>query len=355
MHPLVIPFFIPHAGCPHTCIFCDQKLVSGGTAALPAPDRIRQTVKEWLLRSPGRPAEAAFFGGSFSLLPAAVQRNLLGAVKAFIDDGSISGIRISTRPDALGHDTLSLLRDQGVRTIEIGVQSMDEQVLLRCERGHTACDAAEAIARVAEAGFSVGAQLLPGLPGDSQHRAVQSVHDVITAGAQFIRIYPAVVLAGTRLAELYATGEYSPPDLEQGVQTCARMLQISLRNAIPVIRIGLQAEASLQQKDTILAGCWHPALGQLVRSQLYFDLICSLISEAALGISISLVCHPHNISEVVGNRKQNLQRLSQRGVKVVNITADASLTPGSVEVRYLNQNLKGNILTSLNYEGENNA
>ncbi len=306
-------------------------------------------MEEWLQRSPGRPAEVAFFGGSFSLLPRDVQRTLLGAVRTFLEQGSISGIRISTRPDALDHDILIFLQEQGVRTIEVGVQSLDDQVLQRCGRGHTARDAVEAIARVAAAGLSVGAQLLPGLPGDSRELSLQSVHGVIAAGARFLRFYPAVVLADTPLAALFAAGEYTPPDLAQGVQICARMLHLCLKAGIPVIRIGLQADESLQQKDAILAGCWHPALGQLVRSELFYDLICSLTADCDTVEPFTLVSHPRNFSEVIGNRRHTLQRLQQRGVKVSHVVPDALLAPDEVALKQRECYYKGSIITDLHY------
>jgi histone acetyltransferase (RNA polymerase elongator complex component) len=351
MHPLIIPFFIPHAGCSHTCIFCNQRVLSGVGQTLPDPDQIRYTVEEWLQRSPGRPAEVAFFGGSFSLLALDVQRTLLGAVRIFLDKGSITGVRISTRPDALDYDILTFLQEQGVRTIEVGVQSLDDQVLQRSGRGHTARDAVEAIARVAAAGFSVGAQLLPGLPGDSLQLSLQSVHGAISAGAGFMRFYPVVVLADTPLAALFASGEYTPPNLEQGIRTCARMLHICLKAGIPVVRIGLQADASLQQEDVILAGCWHPALGQLVRSELFYDLICNLTAGCYTAEPVTLVAHPRSFSEVIGNRRHNLQRLQQRGVKVSHVVPDVTLAPDAVILKQREYYRKGNIINSLNYEG----
>lgn len=350
MRPLIIPFFIPHAGCPNTCIFCDQKLLSGVRPLLPEPAQIRNTVETWLHRSPGRPAEVAFFGGSFSLLPRETQRSLLDSVSSFLEDGRISGVRISTRPDALDHSILIFLREHGVRTIEVGVQSLNDQVLQRCNRGHSADDAVEAIARVAEAGFSVGAQLLPGLPGDSRQISLQTVRDAIAAGAQFLRIYPAVVLAGTRLAAVYTAGEYIPPNLEQGVKTCARMLHLCLKKGIPVIRIGLQAEESLQQNSSILAGCWHPALGQLVRSELYYDLICSLTTDCDTAKPFTLACHPRSFSEVIGNRRHNLQRLHQQGLIINRIEPDASLVPDTIILKQLGYHYRANIITDLQYK-----
>lgn len=323
---------------------------------LPDHQQIDDTIRLWLQRSPGRPAEVAFFGGSFSLLPVATQLQLLAAVQPFLKDGRITGVRISTRPDALEHDELVLLAAHGVRTIEIGVQSLDEQVLRQSHRGHTAADSLQAIQRVASAGFAVGAQLLPGLPGDSCESAVESVRSVIAAGAQFIRIYPAVVLAGTRLAELYRSGQYAPPDLAAGVRTAARMLQVALQAGVPVIRIGLQQDEGLAPENgAILAGCWHPALGQLVQGQLYHDLVIKLAGCAVVRGPLQLYCAPRAYSAVQGHGKQNLQRWQQAGLTVAGLVVDTGLEEHQIALEQLQQRFIGSIVKDCIYEENSNA
>jgi histone acetyltransferase (RNA polymerase elongator complex component) len=350
MHPLIIPFFIPHAGCPHTCIFCNQRVITGSVAAMPAPEQIRVTVEEWLTRSPGRQSEVAFFGGSFSLLPPDTQQLLLGAVRSFLDDGRISGIRISTRPDALDDAILLFLKRQGVRTIEVGVQSLDDEVLLRSGRGHFGHDAVDAIARVAAGGFSVGAQLLPGLPGDTQQKSLDSLAGVLRAGAQFVRIYPALVLSDTQLAEMYKAGEYIPPDLGQGVQTSARMLHLCLKAGIPVIRIGLQSEDGLSAAGAVLAGCWHPALGQLVKGQLYYDLIVSLAQKFLGNDELELFCHPDRLSEVQGHEKRNLKLWQQSGLPIMKVYPDTTLDNLQIRLENMQQQIIGSLVTDCLYE-----
>lgn len=356
-HPLIIPFFIPHAGCPYTCSFCNQRIITGTSFSLPDKKQITETIELWLQRSPARPTEVAFFGGSFSLLPAVIQRQLLATVQPFLTAGRIAGIRISTRPDALDQDELTLLAAHGVRTIEIGVQSLDDQVLLLAGRGHTANDSLQALRRVADAGFTVGAQLLPGLPGETPETAVQGVKEVIAGGAAFIRIYPVVVLEGTRLAELYLSGLYTPPDLETGVRTAARMLHLALRTGVPVIRIGLQADDGLSHKNgVVLAGCWHPALGQLVRGQLYHDLVVKLAANMSeLDTPLQLFCAPRNISEVQGHGKYNLKRWQQAGLMVNKLEADAQLGEQQIMLRQLQHKVIGSLITDCIYEENFNA
>ena len=350
MRPLIIPFFIPHAGCPHTCLFCNQRLISGVEAPLPSASQITETVHQWLIRSRDRTSEVAFYGGSFTLLPRIQQEQLLDAVQPLIDQQLVKSIRISTRPDALGQAVLEFLADRKVATIEIGVQSLDDQVLLLSERGHTAADSLVAIQRVKAAGFQVGAQLLPGLPGDTREKALDSVKGVIAAGAEFVRIYPAVVLSDTALADQLKTGQYQPPDLEQGVKNCAQMLHLCLRAGIPVIRLGLQAEEGLSAEGAILAGCWHPALGQLVKAQLYYDLVVTLASQFVSTEGLQLACHPDRLSEVQGHARNNLIHWQQSGLAIKKVQADASLQHDQVCLSNLQQKNTGSIITSCIYK-----
>lgn len=350
MHPLIIPFFIPHAGCPHTCLFCDQHTISGEQLLLPSAERITATVEEWLVRSPGRTAEVAYYGGSFTLLPRPVQATLLGAVQPFIRSGQVDGIRLSTRPDALDTDILQFLIEHQVQTIEIGVQSLDDEVLQRAGRGHTAQQSIEALQRTVAAGFKVGAQLLPGLPGDSQSKALASLHGVITAGAQFLRMYPAVVLSGTGLARLYQQGSYQPPDVDQGIRTCARLLHAAYQAGRPVIRIGLQADEGLVAGTTILAGCWHPALGQLVKGELYYDLVMQLSGQMVSSADGVVYCHPKRISEVRGHGQRNLQRWRQADLAITTVLGDPSLERDQLRLETMQQKMSGSIITTLVYK-----
>ena len=350
MRPLIIPFFIPHAGCDHTCLFCDQHLISGEQAALPTVERIAATVEEWLARSAGRSAEVAFYGGSFTLLPQMQQQQLLRAVQPFITTGSVSGIRISTRPDALDSATLVFLATHQVRTIEIGVQSLDDEVLLRSGRGHTGRQAIEAIQRATAHGFTTGAQLLPGLPGDSPVKAVNSLRGVMAAGVQFLRIYPAVVLAGTGLARLLQQGSYCPPGLDDGVRLCATLLCEAAKAGCPVIRIGLQADDGLVPGQTILAGCWHPALGQLVRGELFYALVLRLSEQLSSADPVIICCHPQRISEVRGHGNRNLQRWQRAGIAVSDLQTDPLLDQHHLRLESVKHHLSGSCLTITKHE-----
>lgn len=320
---------------------------------LPRPDLIRDTIFSWINRSKRADIQVAFYGGSFTLLPKRVQQQLLEAVQPFINDRLVSSIRISTRPDALSDETLDFIAAYNVRTVEIGVQSLDDRVLEKSLRGHTAADSLDAIRRTKNAGFHTGVQLLPGLPGDTAEIALNSMKQIIMIRPSFVRIYPAVVLAGTELATLYNSGLYHPPDLEEGVKSAARMLHHCLQGGIPVIRVGLQSEPALTAAGGILAGCWHPALGQLVRGELYHQLFLYLakrLNNRGNTGGLQLFCNPRSLSDLKGHGNKNLSRWRKMELAVQNISFDEQLSTDQLAVSDLNQNIKGSIITTSIYE-----
>lgn len=346
---MIIPFFIPHAGCPHTCLFCNQQVISGVRHQIPTVDQILDTVHGRLDTCPDIQAEVAFYGGSFTMLPRKIQQELLLSLEPLLASSRVTSIRISTRPDALDSDTLNFLALHKVKTIEIGVQSLDDIVLQQSRRGHTADDSIAAIKRVKAMGFRTGVQLLPGLPGDSPASAMQGLKQVALAGADFIRIYPAVVLAGTELAQIHQQGLYQPPSLDEGIELCARMLHFCLRSNLPVVRIGLQADEGLAQDGNILAGCWHPALGQLVRARLYHDLVLQLASMLKTEPFL-LYCHPARLSDLTGHGRQSLKSLQRAGIVISEICTDQMLDADQIILKSPSQSIKGSIITSEIYK-----
>ena len=347
MATVTVPFFISHQGCPHTCVFCDQRAISGSRGNLPDPHQIHAAIDSWRRTAAGRPLEVAFFGGSFTALPEQVQDDVLAPVRPFLESGVVRSIRVSTRPDCLDGRVVRRLAGQGVAVIEVGVQSMDDDVLALSGRGHDAAASEAALRCIREQGLAAGAQLMPGLPGDTPASALRSLERAIAAGASFVRLYPAVVLAGTELARRYHTGNYRPLDLEQGIALCKQLLHKAMQAGIEVVRIGLQAGDGLNSA-TVLAGCWHPALGQLVRSELYFDLVNRLASALPGDASFGIICHPSRLSDVIGQKRRNLVRLRPSGASI-SVRADDSLSEEEVTIEYLVQNFKGNIVADLDY------
>lgn len=291
--------------------------------------------------------QAAFFGGTFTALERRVQQRLLAPLQPLLAAGILQSIRISTRPDSVDRATVLWLAGQGVSVIEVGVQSMDDRVLALAGRGHDGAAAAAAIACVKECGLDAGAQLMPGLPGDTLEISLQSLRQVIAAGIDFVRIYPVLVLSGTKLAEQYAVGDYQPPDLEEGVAICKVLLLHAMQSGIKVLRIGLQADDGLNS-DAVLAGCWHPALGQLVHAELFFDLLAKLAAQLPPGMPIRVRCHPSRVADVVGHSRKNALRLASLGVALDAVSADENLQVWEVRVSCLKQSLTGSLLTDLN-------
>lgn len=348
MKRVTVPFFISHQGCPHTCCFCDQRMISGSGGCLPTADEIVGKIELWRLTAAGRPLEVAFFGGSFTALPENRQSELLSPLQIFLKSGVIRSVRLSTRPDYIDDRRVEYLAEMGVQTIELGVQSMDDQVLGASGRGHTAADSEAAIRCIKKRGLSAGAQLMPGLPGDTAARSLSSLERVISAGTDFIRIYPTIVLRGTELARRYAKGEYLPLTFQDGVALCKKLLHRAMQAGLPVIRIGLQGDEGLNE-HTMLAGCWHPSLGQIVRSELYGDLLCQMLSRLPDTVPVTVKCHPKRISDVIGVAKANLQRSQLLG-REVNIVADYVVTEEELQVEVKQQSmLRGNIITDLRY------
>jgi len=300
------PFFIPHAGCPHRCRFCQQERVSG-QEQVPEPGDVARTLEK-ILPERGE-GEVAFYGGTFTLLSEAVQSAYLDCVSSFIRAGRVGGVRISTRPDALSAPAVELLRRSGVRTVEIGCQSFSHEVLLRSGRGHGSREIGESVGRLRTAGLDVGLQLMPGLPGGSRAEALDSLDRALALRPDFLRIYPVVILRGTALEKDFHAGGYRPLSLEEAVDLCAEILWRCRRHAMPVIRMGLQGTPEMTEGRALVAGPWHPAFGQLVRSRLWLR---GLERGSASTGSRRAEVHPADFSDARGHGRFNLEYLRRR-------------------------------------------
>jgi histone acetyltransferase (RNA polymerase elongator complex component) len=266
--------------------------------------------------------EIAFYGGSFTMLREAQQEAYLDAACQFVSQGRVQGIRVSTRADALEEPALQLLKTYKVSTVEIGCQSFDDQVLVQAERGHSAEENRRAVSSCLAAGLQVGVQLMPGLPGGSPGEAVASVEETIKLKPDFVRIYPAVVIEGTGLADLWRSGSYMPWSLDEAVEVCADIL-FRCRNAgVPVIRMGLQNDEQLERN--LLAGPYHPAFGQLVRSRLWRRALSELTSEEG---KVSL--NPVDFSDALGHGGENRKWFMQQDRPLL-LKTDQTVMPGSI-------------------------
>ena len=301
----------------------------------------------------GRDLEAAFFGGTFTSLPFPLQERLLAPLQPLLEKGELASVRVSTRPDAIDRKTAEFLLMNGVRTVELGVQSLDDAVLARAGRGHTARDAEVACRLLAGVGFRVGLQLMPGLPGDTPATAVATLRQAISLGPDFLRIYPTLVIAGTELERIHKAGGYVPMSLPGAISLCKVMLLEALKASIPVVRIGLQASGELRDGAAVIAGPYHPALRQMVESELLYDLIVQLAKGIPPGERVDIRCAPARVSDVAGQQRANVRRLRHTlGIEIAAIKTDPGLSPLEVRLRAGTIERMGNILRDLDYEGE---
>jgi len=295
--------------------------------------------------------DVAFYGGSFTSLPREDQLLLLGPLQNLLAAGDVSSIRISTRPDSLDAPAAAFLSESGVRTVELGVQSMADSVLAQSERGHCAADVEQAVSCLKNEGISVGLQLMPGLPGDTRAISVTSLARALALRPDFLRIYPTLVVAGTSLARLHAEGSYRPLPLGEAVSLCKILLHHALLAGVPVVRMGLQPTTDLETAGTILAGAYHPAFRQLVEADLCYDLLEKLIlHDADGGELLTVLCSPARIADVVGQKRSNIQRLMrERGVRIDRVQGDFRLSPFDIVVEGANGIRKGSIIKDLRY------
>lgn len=303
----IIPIFVPHAGCPHQCVFCNQKTISGQQAAS-VEDVCRQIniYRAWI--KPGLENEAAFYGGSFTGLPLPVQQALFAPVDALLKQQIVGSVRLSTRPDYIDGTRLLFLRAHQVQLVELGVQSLDDQVLQAAGRGHTAAQVEAAVALLKDYGFQVGIQLMVGLPRQSFASLRETVAKVVDLAPDIARIYPLLVIKDTPLARLYAQGRFQPLTLEEAVEQAAYVYEQLLAAGIKVIRIGLQPDKELCQPGNIVAGPFHPAMGELVKSRVKRNKLAAFLQQQsfAQGDEVVLRYPSREESQVRGQKNSNV-------------------------------------------------
>ncbi|MDA8126873.1 MAG: radical SAM protein [Deltaproteobacteria bacterium] len=317
---MIIPFFIMNRGCPHRCLFCNEKLTAGNR-----PDRIEaqafhQTVQASLASKRRRrgPVQIAFYGGTFTGMSNVEQFRLLDLAAPYLASGEVEGIRISTRPDEIDREGIALLKARGVRTVELGAQSLDDAVLLRSGRGHGAADTLRAIALLQAEGLETGLHLMAGLPGDSRAQFLQTIEKTIALRPATVRLHPTVVLADTPLAAEYRAERYRPLSLDEAVDWCREALRKLTGAGIPVIRLGLQTTAELETPGAVVAGPFHPAFGSLVEAALFLEMAGALLAAGA-GMNAAEVQQPAlftvapaDLSGFQGHCRENLVRLKNR-------------------------------------------
>lgn len=301
----IIPVFIPHAGCPHQCIFCNQKTISGQKDASidQAEEQINKYLK-WL--PPSNMNEIAFYGGSFTALPLELQSMLLDLSDKFIENGAAGAVRVSTRPDYIDSEKIALLKQHHVYLVELGIQSLDDRVLKLAERGHSAEMAERAVGFLQSAGLKVGMQLMVGMPCQDWKSLRDTVKRVVALKPDIARIYPLLVIKGTPLETMFRKGEFSPITLEEAVAQTAYVYEQLTQQGIKVIRMGLQADEELCKEGSIVAGPFHPAFGELVKSFQYRRWVSNQLEELATERnSITIIYNEKETSKLKGQNKYN--------------------------------------------------
>ncbi|MCX5855402.1 MAG: radical SAM protein [Deltaproteobacteria bacterium] len=292
-------------GCPHRCLFCNEQLTAGDRPERITEAAFTETVRTHLAGA-GRksgPVQIAFYGGTFTGMVREEQRRLLKLAAPFLREGAADGIRISTRPDGIDAEGLDFLRSSGVTTVEVGAQSLHDEVLLRSRRGHTADDTVRALALLRQKGFETGIHLMAGLPGDSPGRFVETIERVIALRPDMVRIHPTLVLRDTPLAQAFREGNYLPLGLADAVALCKNALKALTAAGIPVIRLGLQTTRELEEPGAVVAGPFHPAFRSLVETALFLEMAAAFSPRRYRRRRVDPPLHP-----LPGRRLQLLRR-----------------------------------------------
>lgn len=325
-----ISVFVPHLGCPNDCSFCNQRHITGSSTEPSATD-----VENAVFVAASSPkftpsdTEIAFFGGSFTAIERDYMLLLLKAADKLVRTYCLRGIRVSTRPDCINEEVLEILKAHSVTAIELGAQSLDDDVLSLNDRGHTAEDVDNASSLIRKFGFELGLQMMTGLYGDTEEKALYTAREIVRLKPDTVRIYPTIVLKGTRLARLYNEGKYIPQQLDNAVELCVKIQSIFSNANIRIIRTGLHSI----DPDSYVAGPWHPAFSELCESKKIFNKI---VSECHKGKAYEILIHPSDVSKAYGQKRENIEKLINEGLNVKFIQSK-DVNKNTMLIREVNQ------------------
>ncbi len=331
MKHINIALFVVHKGCPHTCSFCNQRSISGFTRDLTSED-IHSAVKTAMESTDKKKlalGEIAFFGGSFTMIDREYMLKLLETAYSYVKKGVCSGIRISTRPDGINEEICEILKNYGVTAVELGAQSLDDRVLALNERGHDSKQVIEASKMLKKYGFELGFQMMTGLYGSEDEDSLESARKIIEIHPDTVRIYPTVVLKGTKLCELMEQGEFMPKGVEETVELCARLIPMFENEGINVIRVGLHSGGGVEEE--FVGGAYHPALRELCEGRIFRNTALRELEKLDKGSYILEVARGQ-ISKMTGQNKSNINYFSELGYKCRVVQAD-ELKKFEVKVR----------------------
>ncbi len=335
----IIPIFVPHLGCPNDCTFCNQRKISGQMKNITEND-VKDTIEFYLnnFKEKNSYKEVAFYGGSFTGIDPELQEKLLEAAYEYIKAKKVDAIRISTRPDYIDKTILKRLKKYKVKTIELGVQSTNNYILESCKRGHTYEDVVKASKLIRRYRFNLGHQMMIGLPDSTELDDINTANDLIKLKPKMVRIYPVLVIKGTELEKQYNSGEYTPLTVDQAVERCKELCYIFGKKNINVIRIGLQNTDTISSPTNtgseVVAGPYHETFRQLVESAIYYDTIVNQIKKLnTRAKEVEITVNPQNVNNVVGYKKQNIQKLKEMYDVDVVVKQDIKKTLQKIDVK----------------------
>ena len=322
----IIPIFVPHVGCPHDCVFCNQKKITGKSTDMTS-EEVDNTIKSYLETIPktNQTLEVAFYGGSFTAIDRDIQKEFLTVANSYKVKGLIDKIRLSTRPDCIDIDVLNLLKSHGVDTIELGVQSLDQQVLDESNRGHSRKDVYDAVVLIKKFDFNLGLQMMLGLPGDTKDKSLETARELIKLKPDLVRIYPTLIVKDTYLETLYEEKSYKPLSVDEAVKISSILLMMFESYNINVIRVGLQPTENIcSESGEVIGGPFHPSFRQLVESEIYTLILSEFLSENNIKDNdIKIRVNNKDISNLVGQKRKNIKHIREKyNLRKVSINGD---------------------------------
>ena len=303
-----IPVFIPEKACPFRCVYCNQYTIAH-TIRVPEWYEIKQTIDLYLKTIPvAGIKKVGFFGGSFTGMSIEEQNQYLDIVLPYIETGMIDSVQLSTRPDYISEEILDNLKRYNVKIIELGVQSLDEKVLLHSGRGHTVKDVEQSAELILKKGFQLGLQMMIGLPEDSFEKSMYTARRIIALGADCTRIYPTLVIKDTPLETIYKSGKYNPLSLEEAITWSQQLFKLFTKHNVKILRMGLHPSEGLLTGNNLVAGAFHVSFKELVLTSIWKELLDEKLYDKS-GKKLTIEIAPQAINAAVGYHAANKKAL----------------------------------------------
>ncbi len=311
-----IPVFVPEMACPHQCVYCNQHLISGAKA-IPDEKTVISIIDTYLstINYHENEVEVGFFGGSFTGIPIDEQIKYLQLVQPYIDSGKIESIRISTRPDYITEENLSILKEYRVKTIELGAQSLDNEVLKKANRGHVVADVEKAASLIKSFCFDLGLQMMIGLPDDNLGKSIATANKIINLKADNTRIYPCLVIKDTNLEKQYKSGKYKALEMNECINYLKNIIPLFENAEVKIIRVGLHPSKDLDE-GAYIAGPYHPSMRQIAETEIWFDLLKNLENKSDKNKEIIIYVSENQRNNAIGYHAKNKKFLEQFFKKV---------------------------------------